>query len=158
MDPPLVDNKVHIKYDGDYGSERVLVTKGKGTIIPDDGSPTVTLCAGDAAYLHKGFSCTWHVLEPMVQSYGYFDADGAEIMEDELTCDICGNDCFAESYLFNDEMDICPRCFRSDANGAEEYEGATYQLEGKPAPPPPKKEKRSPKAGGGSAAKKAKFE
>ena len=37
----------------------------------------------------------------------------------ELTCDVCGADCFDESYLFNDEEDICPRCFRADANGAE---------------------------------------
>ena len=72
--PPLVDNKVHFNYDGDYGSERILVASGRATIIPDDGSPEVTIGPGDSVHLHYGFQCTWHVLEPMVQSYGYFDA------------------------------------------------------------------------------------
>ena len=141
-EPPLVDGKVHFTYDGDYGSERVLVSSGRATIIPDDGSPSVTIGPGDSVYLHYGFACTWHVLEPMVQSYGYFDKDGVEIAENELTCDICGDDCFEESYLFNDETDICARCFKSDSKGAQEYEGAEYQREGKPAKAPPPK--RSP--------------
>ena len=156
--PAIVDNKVHFTYDGDYGSERVLVSSGRATIIPDDSSPPITIGPGDAVHLHYGFSCTWHVLEPMVQSYGYFDKEGAEIAENELTCDVCGGDCFAESYLFNDEVDICPRCFRSDAKGAEEYVGAQYQRAGKDAKPPPPK--RSPakleSPEGGKKVKKAK--
>ena len=153
--PAIVDDKVKFKYDGDYGSERVLVASGKATIIPDDGSPPVTISKGDAVYLHYGFSCTWHILEPMVQNYGYFDKDGVEIAENELTCDVCGDDCFEESYLFNDEIDICPRCFRSDAKGAQEYEGSEYQREGKAAKAPPPK--RSPgKDLVASASKKAK--
>ena len=45
--PPIVDNKVRIVYDGDYGSERVLISSGRATIIPDDGSPTITVGPGD---------------------------------------------------------------------------------------------------------------
>jgi hypothetical protein len=152
--PPLVDDQVHFKYDGDYGSERVLVASGRANIVPDDGSPTVTIGPGDAVYLHHGFSCTWNVLEAMVQNYGYFDKDGVEIAENELTCDICGEDCFEESYLYNDEMDICVRCYKSDQKGAEEYTGAEYQREGKAAKTPaPKRSPGKPLEG---SAKKAK--
>jgi len=102
----------------------------------------------------------------MTTHYGYFDKEGNEIQEVELTCDVCGADCFDESYLFNDEEDICPRCFRADANGAEEFEGAVYQRQGQPAKPPPVKAKSPGKKkaaevdyveeGGGSGKKKAK--
>ena len=44
----------------------------------------------------------------------YFGHDGKEIKEMYLTCDVCGADCFEESYLYNDDMDICPRCFKAD--------------------------------------------
>ena len=142
-DPPLVDGKVHFKYDGDYASERVLIVSGKATITPDDGSDPVEVGAGDAVYLHHGLAATWTVHESIVQHYGYFGEDGKEIKQTELTCDICGADCFEESYLFNDEVDICPRCFISDSKGAEEYEGAEYQREGVKATKPPKKQRTS---------------
>ena len=83
----------------------------------------------------RGFGCTWHVEEaPLVQRYGYFGVDGKEIKETFLTCDVCGDDCFAESYLYDDEMDICPRCFKLDAKSAQQYEDAEYQREGKSYP------------------------
>ena len=71
-----------------------------------------------------------------------FNSDGQEIKQTELTCDVCGEDCFAASYLFEEEMDICPRCFASDAKGAEEYVGAEYQEAGKKAEPPLRKKKK----------------
>ena len=37
-----------------------------------------------------------------------------------------------ESYLYNDEMDICPRCFKLDAESAQQYEDAEHQRWGKP--------------------------
>eukprot|EP00966_Prymnesium_polylepis_P190777 4421467-Prymnesium_polylepis.1 len=156
-DPPLdPDGCVHFDYNGEYDSERVLVLKGSATLTPDDGSPPVTITAGDAVHCHFGLSATWKVHEPVVQAYGYFASDGAEIQETELTCDVCGEDCFAESYLNGDE-DICPRCFELDARGAEQYEGAQYCINGEPTKVPPKKKKRAsegePKA---SAAKKPK--
>ena len=131
---PPGSNRFHIAYHGDYDSERVLIMAGRATLTPDDGSPAYTVCAGDAVYFHKGFSCTWAVTEaPIQQHYGYFADDGKEIKEESIECDICGAECWKESYLFNDELDICPRCFRSDAQGAEEYEGAQFQKLGKPA-------------------------
>ena len=81
--PPIVDNEVHFNYDGDYGSERVLVESGRATIIPDDGSPAVTIGPGDAMHLHYGFRCVWKIHEPMVQAYGYYDAEGEGIAEHE---------------------------------------------------------------------------
>jgi hypothetical protein len=122
---------VHIEYDGDYTSERVLVLSGRATVVPDDGSRAFTVAPGDAVYLMNGFKCTWQIDEaPLVQRYGFFGADGREIKETHLTCDVCGDDCFQESYLYDDEMDICPRCFKLDSKSAQQYEGAEHQREG----------------------------
>ena len=155
--PPLVDDKVRFRYDGDYGSERILVVPGRATVIPDDGSPPVTIGPGDSLHLHYGFSCVWHIHEAMAQHYGYFDTSGNEIAENEMTCDVCGADCFEESYLFNDEQDICPKCFKADQQGAEEFTGAEYQREGKAAkPPPPKRPARASTGSAGGSAKKPK--
>ena len=123
----------HIEYDGEYASERVLIISGRASVSPKDGSPTFKVGPGDCVYFMHGFACTWHIDEaPLVQRYGFFGEDGKEIKETDLTCDICGEDCFAESYLYNDEMDICPRCFKLDATSAQQYEEAEYQREGKP--------------------------
>ena len=105
---------VHIEYDGEYGSERVLIVSGRATVTPDNSNlPSFNVVRGDAVYFMHGFACTWHIEEaPLVQRYGYFGVDGKEIKETFLTCDVCGDDCFAESYLYDDEMDICPRCFK----------------------------------------------
>ena len=83
---------IHIDYDSDYGSERVfIVYSGRATVIPDDGSPSFTVTPGDAVYSMVGFRCTWRIKEsPLVQRYGYFGADGKEIKDDKLTCDVCG--------------------------------------------------------------------
>ena len=125
---------IHIDYDGEYGSERVLIVSGRATVVPDDGSPSFTVAPGDAVYFMSGFRCTWRIDEaPLVQRYGYFGADGKEIKDDTLTCDVCGEDCSAESYLYDDEMDICPRCFKLDATSAQQYEDAQFQRWGKPA-------------------------
>ena len=54
---------IHIDYDGEYGSERVLIVSGRATVVPDDGSPCpsptpsapampftiITLCTASAA-------------------------------------------------------------------------------------------------------------
>ena len=128
------DDKVHIMYDGNYTSERVLILSGRATVVPDDGAPQFKVAPGDAVYLLYGFQCTWIVDEsPLVQRYGFFGADGKEIKETQLTCDICSDDCFEESYLYDDHMDICLRCFKLDAKSAQQYEGADYQREGQPA-------------------------
>ena len=152
------ENKFHFDYDGDYGSERVLITAGVATLTPDDGSPAVELTVGDSVHLHFGFGATWTIHNPVEMAYGYFDKDGKKIEQDEISCDVCGTDCYEESYLFNDEEDICPTCFKADQNGSEEYEGAVYCREGKPSKELPKSltKKRITSSLGGSAKKKAK--
>ena len=73
-----VGDTIHIDYDGEYGSERVLIVSGRATVVPDDGSPSFTVGTGDAVYFMHGFRCTWRILEsPLVQRYGYFGADTA---------------------------------------------------------------------------------
>ena len=34
-----VGDTIHIDYDGEYGSERVLIVSGRATVVPDDRSP-----------------------------------------------------------------------------------------------------------------------
>lgn len=107
-EPPSMNNKFHFTYEGDHHSERAFVLKGHATLTPDDGSPPVDLKAGDAVYLNFGFACTWEVHEPMTTKYGYFGPDGKEIETTDLTCDICGADCWEESWHLEEE-DICPK-------------------------------------------------
>ena len=57
-----------------------------------------------------------------MQRYGFFGFDGKEIKDAEVTCDVCGCGCYEESYLYDDEMDICPRCFKLDAKSSQQYE------------------------------------
>ncbi len=67
------EGTIHIDYDGDYGSERVLIVSGRATVTPCDGSPSFTVSPGDAVYFMAGFRCTWHIHEaPLVQRYGFF--------------------------------------------------------------------------------------
>ena len=39
--------------------------------------------------------------------HGFFDLDEKEMKDAEVTCDVRGCDCPNESYLYDDEMDIC---------------------------------------------------
>ena len=88
-----------IEYDGEYGSERVWIVSGRATIEPNDGSPSFNVGPGDVVYFLSGFQCTWRVHEaPLVQRYGFFGFDGKEIKDAEVTCDVCGCDCYEESY------------------------------------------------------------
>ena len=128
------DGSIHIDYDGQYASERVLIVSGRATVTPDRGATPFQVAPGDALYLFHGFSCTWRIEQaPLVMRYGYFAADGKELKEAVLTCDVCGCDCSDESYLYDDEMDICPRCFKLDAKSAQQYEDAQHQRFGVPA-------------------------
>ena len=49
------EGTTHIVYDGNYGSERVLILSGQATIEPDDGSPSFNLGPGDGL----GRRCSW---------------------------------------------------------------------------------------------------
>ena len=100
----------------------MLIDSGRATVTPDNDTPSFNVGPGDAIYFMHGFRCTWHIQEtPLVQRYGYFSADGMELKETYLTCDLCSEDCSDESYLYNDEMDICSRCFKVDAKSAQQY-------------------------------------
>ena len=110
--------------------EKVLIICGKATLTPDDKEmPSVTISAGDAVTFHAGFSCKWHVTEPMQKHYVVEGGD-----EPKILCDSCDVNCFAESYFVEKyELDICPACFKK-ARGAEKkkYAGAQLQREGEP--------------------------
>ena len=38
-----VGDTIHIEYDGEYGSERVLIVSGRATVVPDEEMMAVTL-------------------------------------------------------------------------------------------------------------------
>jgi len=132
---PAKSGKFHFDYNGDYATERVLITSGRATLKPDAGGAEVVIGAGDAVHFHRGFACMWHVTEPMKKNYAYFGDDGKEMSEEPegITCDLCGAGCFAESYLHSDEdgteLDLCCGCFRK---GKKKYAGAEHQKLGEP--------------------------
>lgn len=50
------------KFPWTYSDDEVcLVLEGDFTVIPDDGSESMDVQAGDIAYFPKGMSCTWDV-------------------------------------------------------------------------------------------------
>merc|ERR1712062_224959 len=62
----------------------------------------------------------------------YFGEYGEEIAANpSIVCDICGADCWEESYLTKEEEDICPACYSSDK---KMYAGAEHQKFGEPVP------------------------
>ena len=130
---------IHIDYDGEYGSERVLIVSGRATVVPDDGSPSFTVGTGDAVYFMHGFRCTWRIHEsPLVQRYGYFGADGKELKVTRMTPSqaMCAVQTARRSRISTmTRWDICPRCFKLDElwhTSAQQYEDAEYQRCGKP--------------------------
>jgi len=154
---PIWDSKTHpqkpkgsgkfpFDYNGDYATERVLITAGRATLTPSDGEPPLTIGKGDAVYFHRGFKCDWHVHERMTKHYAYYGDDGEPMPEPPgISCDLCSGDCYAESYLFTaadgTEMDLCPRCYKKDK---VKYAGAERQREGEAVPEPAaKKPKKS---------------
>ena len=152
---PLWDSKTHpqkpknsgkfrFDYNGSYHSERVLIMSGAATLKPTDGSAAIQIKAGDRVIFWNGFSCDWTVTARMTKHYAYYGENGEPECEDlpGIACDVCGVDCFAESYLFAEETDVCPKCFKADAK----YAGAELQREGVAV-------KAAPKKRGGAAAK-----
>ena len=132
---PPKSGKFHFEYNGDYETERVLVLTGKATLTPEDGSPPITISEGDQVFFHKGLVCDWHVLEPMTKHYAYFGVDGEEVQpKPSITCDVCGVECYEESYFTKEEEDICPECYKADR---KMYAGAEHQKFGEPVILPP---------------------
>ena len=141
---PKGSGKFPFDYNGDYDTERVLITAGRATLTPDAGGPQLSIGSGDAVYFHRGFKCMWQVHEPMLKHYAYYGDDNEEMPPPPgISCDVCGADCFDESYLHTDkdgtELDLCPKCFKK---GKSMYAGAELQREGEPVPVPAKKQKK----------------
>lgn len=163
---PLWDSKTHpqkpknsgkfrFDYNGSYHSERVLIVSGAATLKPTDGSEAIEIKAGDRVIFWHGFSCDWTVTARMTKRYAYYGENGEPEGEDlpGIACDVCGVDCLAESYLFGEETDLCPKCFEADAK----YAGAEHQKEGVAIKAAPKKRGgATDKGGSGKAAKKQK--
>jgi len=130
---PPKSGKFKFEYNGDYETERVLVVSGKATLTPEDGSAPLTIGAGDQVFFHKGLKCSWQVTEPMTKHYAYFNEEGKEVeQKPSISCDVCGAECYEESYLTKDEEDICPDCYKADRNL---YEGAEHQRFGEAVVP-----------------------
>jgi len=107
--------------------ERVLILEGSADLTPADGSPVVTIGAGDAVTFHKGFKCKWRLTKRMKKYYTVL-----EELEDApaIVCDVCGQGCVEESYfMVTEEQDICPKCYEMEK---ELYVGAEHQKEGEP--------------------------
>mmetsp|Transcript_70411 Transcript_70411/g.114401 ORF Transcript_70411/g.114401 Transcript_70411/m.114401 type:complete len:198 (+) Transcript_70411:3-596(+) len=162
---PVWDSNTHVcdppdsgKFPFDYSKqeERVLIVCGKAILTPDDGSADVTIGTGDYVIFHKGFSCRWHVLEPMQKHYCYFDEEGNEAKcAGGISCDLCSKDCSAESFLMDGEVDLCPDCY---AEKGTEYKLAQRCVDGAEVGKPSKPKKTAPAPANSnkkSAAKKA---
>jgi hypothetical protein len=129
----------------------VVVLTGEAQLTPDDGSPMLTIKAGDFVVFHQGFACEWQIIDTMTKAYCYFDADGHETMSNSIACDLCSEDCSEVSYLMDEEVDLCPACFASKGcnyKSAEKCEG------GKEVGKVPIPKKKAAKKGASSANKK----
>jgi len=125
---PADSGKFDFDYNGDYATERVLILTGRATVTPKDEScGPITLSAGDSVFFHKGFRCSWHVLEPMTKRYNYFNEAGTIAVPAQISCDVCGVECFTQSWLTTEEEDVCPACYKKDL---KKYAGAEYQEKG----------------------------
>mmetsp|Transcript_38891 Transcript_38891/g.44389 ORF Transcript_38891/g.44389 Transcript_38891/m.44389 type:complete len:174 (+) Transcript_38891:92-613(+) len=123
------DSKSRKKFPYKYTEEeRILVLEGSAELTPDDGSDVVTISKGDQVTIHPGFDCKWKITKRIKKYFTVIAEEGAPEPPPAITCDVCGNDCVAESYFVaEDEQDICPKCFNKEK---DKYEGAEYQKEG----------------------------
>ena len=72
------------RFEADYSDvfeHKVLVVSGKGTITPDGSDEPITLSPGDAVTFRQGAKCTWHIIEPMLKHFAYFDQAGKHVRE-----------------------------------------------------------------------------
>jgi|AntRauTorckE5430_2_1112549.scaffolds.fasta_scaffold18804_1 uncharacterized cupin superfamily protein len=98
------DSKNRKKFPYNYATEeRVLVIKGSATLTPDDGSPAVTINAGDAVTFRIGFKCKWLITKRMTKHYAVFASlqdDAQEVEEGGITCDVCEVDWLLNVILY----------------------------------------------------------
>jgi hypothetical protein len=109
----------------------VLIIKGEAVLTPTDGSPPVRIYAGDHVTFHRGLKLEWEIIHEMSKHYCNFDEDGKEMkIANNVNCDVCGVDCWAESYFLpTSEEDICPACY-AKPSGRAKYSDAEHQKEG----------------------------
>jgi len=130
FDPPG-SGKFHFDYSANH-QERILVIMGEATLTPDDGMPPVTIRTGDYVVFHRGFKCTWNVTSPMKKRYAWYDEDGNRTQgSNNIECDVCSTACWEESYLMDDEVDLCKNCFtKFTRNKSTDYKIYQKQLNG----------------------------
>jgi len=117
------------KFPFDYSAnhqERVLIISGEATLTPDDGSAPVVIQGGDFVVFHRGFACEWHVTSPMKKHYAYFDEEGKEAQPNNISCDLCGEQCWEDSYLMDGETDLCPLCFETKGSNYKAAERCVH--------------------------------
>eukprot|EP01135_Chromosphaera_perkinsii_P009403 Nk52_evm79s1737 gene=Nk52_evmTU79s1737 len=139
QDPPG-SGKFHFDYSDNH-EERVYIIEGKAELTPDEpGAPVVTIEKGNKVVFHRGFACTWHVLEPMKKHYCYYDEEGNVTQPANISCDKCGCDAWEESYFFEDKSgkgedeDLCPTCYKKATKKYKaKFKPAEYQKHGEPA-------------------------
>jgi uncharacterized cupin superfamily protein len=131
------DSKNRKRFPYNYTQEeRILILSGGATITPnkdddeDDAPEPIKLVAGNAVIFHKGFKCQWQITKRMKKHYAVFAVEGEEDEEAgaAITCDVCGEDCVAESYFVKkEELDICLACYEKDK---KKYKKAEHQKNG----------------------------
>ena len=138
-------NVIADKLEIEYGGLWIDPVPRDDVALRDDRDDEILrqIKAGDSVIFWHGFSCDWTVTARMTKHYAYYNEDGEPEGGDlpGISCDVCGADCFAESYLFAGETDLCPKCFKAD----KKYAGSEHQKEGEPVPtkaPPKKKQKK----------------
>jgi uncharacterized cupin superfamily protein len=137
------DSKNRKKFPYNYtAEERILILDGSAELTPDDGSAVVKIGKGDQVIIYPGFKCKWKVTKRMKKHYTVLeDADAPEAPA--IVCDVCGEDCVAESYFVaKDEEDICTKCFEKEK---DKYAGAEHQKDGEKWVEPEKKEENPKK-------------
>ena len=114
----------------DNYEEHVFILSGLAVLIPDDDeneNEMYTIRKGDYVIFSQGFSCQWHVQEPMRKRFAYYDEQGEiSVGNVGIACDECSEDCWEKSYFFKD-MDICPTCFKGNE---KKFNGAQMQHHG----------------------------
>ena len=132
----FAEGATDIEYGGEYGSERAWIVSGRGTGHYRTGGWLALLQCGPWRRSLLPERLPMHLAHSRGASRAavrlfLFCWEGDQGHQ-EVTCDVCGCGCYEESYLYNDEMDICPRCFKLDAKSSQQYEDTQQQRWGKP--------------------------
>ena len=90
----------------------------------------------------------------------YYGEDGEPcVAAPAIACDLCGADCFEESWYYAgiDELDICPACFtnaQAKGHAGPRFAGAEHQMQGVRVAKPKRPSGKRAAGGGGKKSKK----